>query len=834
MGEVRVHLAKTAGFCFGVARAVRICEELASAERPVVTLGPIIHNKRVISELGEKGVGVIHSLEEAKDAVVVIRSHGVPQSVYDELSELGLPFADATCPDVAAIQSMVREGAKRGKTVLIAGDPDHPEVIGIAGHAGKDCYVFETGEELAEKIFPETGDVPVLIVAQTTFNLLQYRKCKEAAKTFFSDVEAYETICKATLERQLEAGVLGARCDVCIVVGGQDSSNTKKLRDICGENAATYLVESKDELKEFMFRGAAEVGVTAGASTPAPLIEEVLARMDEIIKENGDAVAEVITEEISDNTPEAAEETPETGDDTAEEAPLEIGDDTAEEAPEETGEEAAEEAAAETGEEAAEETFEADAEEGEEASETDAKEEEFNFESALEDSLRQVHRNQRVVGVVTQIRPNEVVVDIGSKHTGIIPVEELSDDSSKNPEDIVSVGDKLNLLVIGTNDQEGITTLSKKRLDTSEGLDLLMAAADEGTVLDAYVTELVNKGLIAVVKGVRVFVPASHATLRYGASYDNLLRTNVRIKILEVNPARRRAIGSVRAVLQEELAGKREVFWTSVEVGKEYTGVVKSLTSYGAFVDLGGVDGMVHVSELSWQRVRNPSEVVSVGDEITVYVREIDRERRRISLGYRREADNPWKVFEMNYTIGDVFPAKVVSLTKFGAFVRIIPGIDGLVHISEISKEHIEKASDMLSVGDDVMVKLIDVENEKRRISLSMRYEGAPVLERKPGRRPARGEPEKTAVVEESEQPVADAAVAEAVEVPEEKEPEAQNTAADLSEPESEGSDGEEAVPEPEATEEATDLPEPEDVGSEEEPEPEPEAAEEADEESPV
>ncbi|MCL2539782.1 MAG: 4-hydroxy-3-methylbut-2-enyl diphosphate reductase, partial [Oscillospiraceae bacterium] len=511
MGEVSIRIAKTAGFCFGVARAIKLCEDLIENATPAVTLGPIIHNRQVTKAFEERGLRAVSSPKEADGAVLVIRSHGVGPKVYAEIDELSLRFVDATCPDVAAIQKKVQTGREEGRTVLIAGDKNHPEVVGIMGFAGENCHVFETREELCEKIFPETGDVPVLVVAQTTFNLLQYKVLQEAVKALYSDVTVYDTVCRATVERQAEARRLSERCDVCIVVGDKDSSNTRKLLDICGKKAVTYSVESKDELKAFMLRGVDVVGVTAGASTPAPVIEEVLERMDEMIKENGDTVAEVeeVGEvEVSEQVPDIAAEEPETG----------------------------------------------------------VKEEEFNFETALEDSLRPVHRNQRVIGVVTQIRPNEVVVDIGSKHTGIIPVEELSDDSSKEPSDIVSVGDKLNLLVIGTNDQEGITTLSKKRLDSSEGLDLLTTAAEEGTILDAYVTELVNKGLIAVIKGVRVFVPASQATLRHGADYDKLLRTNVRIKILEVNPARRRAIGSIRAVLQEELAVKREAFWESVEV----------------------------------------------------------------------------------------------------------------------------------------------------------------------------------------------------------------------------------------------------------------------------
>ena len=707
MSGCKINLAKTTGFCFGVGRAVDICQKLAKEGKRAVTLGPIIHNERVVKEFERMGIKAIKAPSEAAgDCVLVIRSHGVSKEVYTEIERLGLEYIDATCPCVNAIHRIVSKGAAGGRTILIAGDAGHPEVVGIAGNSGQNRFIFEDADSLVKNIFPLTGDVPVLMVAQTTFNLIQYTMCIEAAKAYYSDIRVFETVCASIIERQREARLLSAENDVCFVIGGKGSSNTEKLREICEKSSAAYSVESADELTAAMLKGAVSIGITSGTSTPAPVIQEVLKRMDELIKENGNVI-----EDSNDNA---------AGESRAEEFSNEqaIGE------PEEAGEQAAD-PKADLQQAKTEETEE----EAQQADSDPSKEEDFNFEMALENSLRQVHRNQRVSGVVTQIRSNEVVVDIGSKHTGIIPAEELSDDTSQKPEDIVSVGDKLNLLVIATNDQEGIATLSKKRLDSSMGLEVLSSAADQGEVLDAFVLELVNNGLIAIAKSIRIFVPASQATLRFGEKYEKLLRTNVKLKILEVNPARRRVIGSIRAVLLDELNSKRDAFWSTVEVGMEYTGTVKSLTSYGAFVDLGGVDGMVHISELSWQRVRNPSDVITIGEEITVRVREVDRERKRISLSYRKQEDNPWNKFEENFTIGDVFPAKVVSLTKFGAFVRILPGIDGLVHISEISQEHIEKASDVLSAGDDVMVKLIGIEGEKKRISLSMKYEGAPVLE---------------------------------------------------------------------------------------------------------
>ncbi|NLL91479.1 MAG: bifunctional 4-hydroxy-3-methylbut-2-enyl diphosphate reductase/30S ribosomal protein S1 [Ruminococcaceae bacterium] len=669
MREKTVTVAKTIGFCFGVDRAIKICEKLGEEGKNVFTLGPIIHNSEVVRNLEKKGIVAIDSLEEAGEGTVVIRSHGVPPSVYETAEKLKIDYEDATCPVVSKIHSIVNNASTNNKTVLIAGNPNHPEVIGIAGYCEGANYIFKDEDSLCDEVIKKTGDIPVIMVAQTTFNLLQYSKCAEIARSFYSDIEVHNTICAATVDRQNEALELGMNNDVCVVVGGKNSSNTQKLVDICrSRGATTYFVEKSGDLESVMFKGVSKIGVTAGASTPTPLIEEVLTRMSELIKE-----------------------------------------------------------------------------------------EEFNFEEALEDSLKPITRNQRVKGVVTHINPNEVVVDIGSKHTGIIPADELSDDSSAKIEDIVKVGDELDLLVMKTNDQEGITTLSKKRVDTAVGMDFLMQAADEGEVLKAKVTELVNKGLIVVINGVRVFVPASQATLRRGESYDNLLNTEVRVKMLEVNPARRRAIASIRAVLQEEIAELREKFWSTVEEGKEYRGVVKSLTSYGAFVDLGGVDGMIHISELSWQRIKSPAEVVSVGDEVDVYVKEIDRDRMRISLGYRKEEDNPWEMLKNSHEVGDIFKAPVVSTTKFGAFVRIVPGIDGLVHISEISDEHVEKVTDYLDIGETVDVKLIGVDYDRRRVSLSMKFEGATPVARK-----RKSEPEENdETIEDAQQ--SDSSVDEAV-----------------------------------------------------------------------
>lgn len=345
-----------------------------------------------------------------------------------------------------------------------------------------------------------------------------------------------------------------------------------------------------------------------------------------------------------------------------------------------------------------------------------------SFEAMLEESLKSFNTDEKVRGVVVSIAPNEIYVDVGRKQAGFVPADELSADPNVKPEDIVKVGDELELLIMRTNDQEGTIMLSKKRLDAAKGWEAVTAASEDGTILDGTVTEILPKGgIIAVTHGVRVFIPASQATASRGEPLDGLLKKDVRFRIIEVNRGRRRAVGSIRSVLADERKAQAEKFWETAEEGKEYTGTVKSLTSYGAFVDLGGIDGMIHISELSWDRIKHPSEVVNVGDTVKVYIKGLDREKGKISLGYKRQEDNPWEILKRDYPVGTVVEATVVGMTSFGAFAKIIPGIDGLIHISQIADHRIEKPQDVLKIGDVVKAKITEIDFEKKRVSLSIR-----------------------------------------------------------------------------------------------------------------
>ena len=634
---VEIKLAETAGFCFGVDRAVKLCERLLDEGKKVATLGPIIHNDGVVRNLAVRGCVIVESPEETPpDTVLVIRSHGVSASVMEKCAELGLQVEDATCPFVSKIHRIVTEASRQGKYVIVAGSRDHHEVLGIVGHCEGPCSVISSPEEL-EGIGIGRDD-PAVLVAQTTFSVGKYEEIKDCKKKYYTNLTAFDTICSATSMRQTEAAAIAQDSDCCVVIGGHNSSNTQKLKEVCERYVPTFRIENAGELKPGMLAGYKKIGVTAGASTPYLVIKEVLTRMSEM-----------------DNQV-------------------------------------------------------------------------LDFEAMMEESLKPVHRGQRVEGTVIEVRPNEVVVDIGRKQTGIVPMDEVLDDASMNPEDAIKLGETYTFQVSKVEDEKGIVTLSRKKVANEANMAELLAAFESGEPVEAYVTGIskkdnVSKGLVANVKGVRVFIPGGQATLRRGESFDELLHTTQKILITKVEKERKSVIGSIRAVLEGDQAKKREEFFETVEVGKEYTGTVKSLENYGAFVDLGGVDGMVHVSELSWKRIHNPAEVLKVGDEITVFVKDFDKEKGRISLGYRREEDNPWNLIK-TYEIGSEFEAPIVSVTKFGAFARILPELDGLIHLSELSTEHVDDPGKIVKVGDVVKVRLIGVDEEKKRISLSMLAEG--------------------------------------------------------------------------------------------------------------
>ena len=664
----QIILAKTAGFCFGVDRAVNLVYDLVNEGIKVCTLGPIIHNAQLVADLESKGVKIIDDISEAPQGyTVVVRTHGVEKNVLDELENKNINFVNATCPFVTKIHNIVKK-QDENTVVLIAGDKNHPEVLGIKSYCKGPSFVFKDEKEL-EKIIQD-NDIgqknSVICVAQTTFSLNEQKKCKKIFKKLCTNCKIFDTICNATSDRQNEAEELSKKSDAMIVVGGRHSSNTCKLRDTGEANCPTFLIETADELSSLDLSTYNVIGVTAGASTPSVIIKEVLKSMSEEIKEKEVETTSAVTEEVV--------ETAENADKATKPAVKASADGEA------------------------------------------------SFEELLNESFKENENSKVVTGTVVRITPTEVFVDVpGRKQTGVVAFDDLSSDNISKCEDVVSVGDEIQLVIMKTDDQDGVLKLSKRLFDAVKGWEDIVAAKEADEILEGQVTAVIRGGVLVSAKGTRVFVPASLTGVPRNQDLSVLKDTTVKFKIIDINPSRRRAVGSIKVVTDAERKEKQEALWATLKVGDKVKGTVKSLTSYGAFVDLGGIDGMIHISELSWSRIKHPSEVVNVGDVVEVTIKSLDEETKKISLGFKNIEDNPWEILKRDYPVGSVVDAKIVSFATFGAFANILPTVDGLIHISQISWDRIKTPQDVLKVGDVVKAKIIDIDFDKKRVSLSMK-----------------------------------------------------------------------------------------------------------------
>lgn len=664
----QIILAKTAGFCFGVDRAVNLVYELVGEGKKVCTLGPIIHNAQLVADLESKGVKIIDDISQAPQGyTVVVRTHGVEKSVLDELETKGIDYVNATCPFVTKIHNIVKK-QDENTVVLIAGDKNHPEVLGIKSYCKGDSYVFKNEEELTEIIqkYEIAQKNDVICVAQTTFSLNEQKKCKKIFKKLCTNCKIFDTICNATSDRQNEAEELSKNSDAMIVVGGRHSSNTCKLRDTGEANCHTFLIETADELASLDLSKYNVIGVTAGASTPSVIIKEVLKSMSEEIKEKEVETTSAVTEEVV--------ETAENADKATKPAVKASADGEA------------------------------------------------SFEELLNESFKENENSKVVTGTVVRITPTEVFVDVpGRKQTGVVAFDDLSSENISKCEDVVAVGDEIQLVIMKTDDQDGVLKLSKRLFDAVKGWDEIVAAKENDEILEGQVTAVIRGGVLVSAKGTRVFVPASLTGVPRNQELSVLKDATVKFKIIDINPARRRAVGSIKVVSDAERKEKQEALWATLKVGDKVKGTVKSLTSYGAFVDLGGIDGMVHISELSWSRIKHPSEVVNVGDVVEVTIKSLDEETKKISLGFKNIEDNPWEILKRDYPVGSVVDAKIVSFATFGAFANILPTVDGLIHISQISWDRIKAPQDVLKIGDVVKAKIIEIDFDKKRVSLSMK-----------------------------------------------------------------------------------------------------------------
>lgn len=630
MTEKRIILAESAGFCFGVKRAVSEAEKLAEGQDGIInTYGELIHNTQEIERLKVKGLVPAESDEDITSDKIIIRTHGVGQDVIDRLTKKGCEITDLTCPYVKKIHNIAKKYCKTGIKTVIIGNSLHPEVIGIRQRCSENSVILQEVEEVKTLI---SADEEIVVVAQTTLNRHTFEAITGEILKTNPKAEIFDTICSATAQRQEEAEQIAKESDVFFVVGGKHSSNTKKLFEVAGKVCKhTYHIECASDIKKEMLADKNVIGITAGASTPDQIIKEVYNTMENLTSQ-----------------------------------------------------------------------------------------ENLNFEELLEESLNYLNTGDTVSGIVVDVRPNEVVLELsGCKYNGIIDLDNLSGDPSITPSDIVKVGDELEAFVIQVDDHNGQVRLSRKKLEQEKSRAALKQAFEAGEVLEGEVIEIVKGGMNVLIGETKVFVPASQASDRYVEDLNQFAKTKVQLKIIDMGGYGRRSriVGSVKAILKEENKKKRDAFWADAAEGKTYTGTVKSLTNFGAFVDIGGVDGLVHASELSWKKISHPSQVVKEGEEIEVFIKSLDKEKQKISLGSKREEDNPWTKFMAEYKVGDIATGTVVRLVPFGAFVEI-GGVDGLIHISDISWRRINHPSEVLSEGQSVEVVIKNIDEEKQKISL--------------------------------------------------------------------------------------------------------------------
>ena len=641
MAEIKI--SEYSGFCFGVKRAVdMINASIDVRDKKIFCLGELIHNRIFNQTLTDRGVTFI-SAEDIdslpKDALVFLRAHGTTKQLVEKLGSLGIEYVDATCPYVSKIHKIVASESEN-TSVFVIGDAKHPEVEGIMSFANGKKRVFkDLSDIIASHPNGFRSEEDCILAVQTTFSGAEWEKCKAEMRRLYPNIRIFETICSVTENRQKKTRELASNCDLTVVVGGRNSSNTAKLFAIASEVCEkTLLIETSGELDEHAEKiiSATKIAIAAGASTPSGIIQEVYNKMADIQKE------------------------------------------------------------------------------------------ELSFAEMLEQSFKTLNTGERVTGIISAVNPAEVKVDLGTKHTGILPYDEITSESGVNLNDLFKVGDEVEVICGKFSDFDGTVMLSKKKIDMHKYWEAIKAAAESGELLEGTIKEIIKNekgyaGVVAYYGPNKVFIPASQTGIAKGEELETLRGQKASFKIIDVNDQKKRAVGSIKASNRISRKAAEEEFFANVQEGDKFEGKVRALMSYGAFINLGPVDGMLHISELSWGRLKKPEEVLKEGETINVFIKSVDKEKKRISLGYKTEENDPWNIFKNNYNIGDVVDATIVSIMPFGAFAEIFPDFDGLIHISQIADKPISNPASVLKVGDKVTVKITAADFEKRRLSLSIR-----------------------------------------------------------------------------------------------------------------
>lgn len=688
--------AKNIGFCFGVSRAVQIAIESSNDNTCVVTYGDIIHNPQVVEFLKQKGITSVESIDELNTInKLIIRSHGVGPDVFDKCDKMGIKVIDATCPYVSRIQKKAKYCYDNDIQLLIFGESTHPEIIGINGWAGNKAIII-TNVAQAKELHSFKKAV---LVAQTTANRKLWNEVVKIVKDKVDDLDIFDSICESTGLRQKEAEDISKKSDMVLVIGGKHSSNTKKLYNICKKNCKlTYHVETIDEIKLIDFSNIINVGIISGASTPDWIIKEGLTVMSDLNK----------TTEMNDELKEDKEKV--------------VVEQTAKEKVEEKVEEKKEviETVIEENNESTSATSEV-AEVNVSQSDVDEKKLQESFMEDIEKSMVTIKTGMIVKGKVVTVNNDEVCVNIGYKADGIVTKQEFSLDQDVKLSEAVKEGDEFEVEVLRVRDEDGNVLLSRKNVESRKHWQLLLDTYKDQEYYDCIGKQVVKGGLIATINGIRAFIPASHLDVRYVNDITEYVGKQMKVKIIEIEKHRRRVVASRKQYILDEEKRNKDEIWDAIEEGSTVRGIVRRLTDFGVFVDIGGIDGLVHVTDLAWGRVNHPKDVVSVNQEIDVVVLKVDKDRERISLGYKQTLPKPWDIADEKYPIGSIITGKVVRIVPFGAFVELEPGLDGLIHISQVANQRIEKVEDVLELNQEVEVKVLDINIESRRISLSIR-----------------------------------------------------------------------------------------------------------------
>lgn len=622
---MEIIVAKNAGFCFGVERAVQMTvSELLKDGSAVYSYGPLIHNPQAVSELESMGLKTLDDFKEIEDGRLIFRAHGVPEDIQQIAYDQNLEVVDCTCPYVKSVHRKVADYSERGFDIVIIGDASHPEVIGINGWCGYRAHIVNSKEEALQ--LPELDCV--CVVSQTTNRFEKFEEISKMIESKSNDAVVFNTICSATKIRQDAAADLAQKVDAIVIIGGRTSSNTSKLTEISRRYCRNvYQIETVEELALQELQNFNTIGITAGASTPDRIIKEAVKVMENY---NNDEMMQ-----------------------------------------------------------------------------------------AIDNSFKRINRGEVLKGTVLYVTNTEVMVNINYKSDGIIPRDELSKDSDVNPKDLYNVGDIIDVFVVKLDDGDGNVVLSAKRVGFIKDWEILEEAFKNEEIVEARVINAVKGGLTVMVNSVNGFMPASQISMSYVSDLNQFKGKTLRAKIIDFDIQKRRMILSRKVIEKTEAESKRKSLWETIEVGKILTGTVQRLTDFGAFVDLGGIDGLIHISDLAWFRVKHPSDILNEGDKVEVKVLAFDMDKNRISLGLKQTTEEPWEVFTRDYKVGDVLEGEVVNILDFGAFVRVIKGVDGLLHVSQISKEHVEKPADVLTLGEKLMVKITEINEADKKISLS-------------------------------------------------------------------------------------------------------------------